>query len=392
MKLPIYLDYAASTPVDPEVIAAMHACLTGPAGYGNPHSTAHDYGREAGALVETARAEVAALINARPDEIVWTSGATESDNLAVIGAARFRAAAGRHVVTSAIEHPAVLDACLYLEKQGFSITRVMADVRGVVDPQSVLAALRPDTTLVSVMHVNNEIGVIQDIAAIGGACRERDVLFHVDAAQSAGRLPLDVEAQAIDLLSLSAQKVYGPKGVGALYLNRRRIGRVEPLFYGGGQERGLRPGTVPTHQVVGMGRALALAAARRNSDVERIAALRDRLWSGIGALPGVLLNGDPERRVCHILSVCVTGVEGESLHCALRDLAVSAGSACATDTTEPSATLRALGRSGELARSTLRFSIGRSTTAAEIDFAVTTFRDAVERLRRLAPASDTALA
>lgn len=392
MKLPVYLDFAASTPVDPDVAAAMHACLSDDGLCGNPHSTAHAYGRAAGALIARAREQVAELVRAVPEDIIWTSGATESDNLALIGGARFRAGAGRHIVTAAIEHPAVLDTCRYLEKEGFVVTAVQPDANGIVSPRSVGDALRPDTTLVSVMHVNNEIGVCQDIAALGKICRDNDVLLHVDAAQSAGRLSLDVTAQAIDLLSLSAQKTYGPKGVGALYLNRRRIGRIEPLFYGGGQERGLRPGTVPTHQVVGMGLAFEIAGRRLAADTERLTGLRERLWSGIGSLPGVLLNGHPEQRACHILSVSVTGVEGESLHFALRDLAVSAGSACATATAEPSAVLRALGRSDELARSTVRFSLGRTTTAEQIDFAVATFRGAVERLRGLAPVSTTALA
>ncbi|MGI9344290.1 MAG: aminotransferase class V-fold PLP-dependent enzyme [Gammaproteobacteria bacterium] len=392
MKLPVYLDYAASTPVDAEVAAAMHACLTDAASFANPHSTTHAYGRDAGALIERARAQVAGLINASADEIVWTSGATEADNLAIIGAARFRARAGRHIVASAIEHPAVLDACRYLEKSGFDISYLQPDANGVIEPGVVAESLRDDTTLVSVMHVNNEIGVIQDIASIGKVVREHGALFHVDAAQSAGRLPLDVRVQAVDLLSMSAQKTYGPKGVGALYMNRQRVGRVEPLFYGGGQERGLRPGTVPTHQALGMGLAFEIAGRRLDEDVEHLTALRDRLWGGIRDLPGVLLNGHTDRRACHILSVSVTGVEGESLHFALRDLAVSAGSACATVTAEPSGVLRLLGRSDELARSTVRFSVGRPTTAAEIDIAIATFRAGVERLRALAPRSSTALA
>ena len=396
MKLPVYLDFAATTPVDPAVAAAMCDCLSSDAALGNPHSP-HASGRAAQALVEQARAQVAGLIKAAPDEIVWTSGATESNNLAVIGAARFRADVGRHLVTSSIEHPAVLECFRYLETQGFEVTYVPADARGRVAPDSVAAALRADTTLVSVMHVNNETGVIQDVAEIGQRCREQGALFHVDAAQSAGRLPLDVEAMAIDLLSLSAQKTYGPKGVGALYLSRTRVGRVQPLFHGGGQERGLRPGTVPTHQVVGMGFAFELAARRLDADVRHATELRDRLWAGVGTLPGVLLNGHPEQRVCHILSVSVTGVEGESLHFALRDLAVSAGSACATPVAgpaaaDPSAVLRALGRSDELARSTVRFSVGRTTTVEQIDYAIETFRREVERLRRLAPDSQVALA
>lgn len=392
MKLPIYLDYAAATPVDPDVAAAMHACLSGKDAFGNPHSTAHVYGREAGALVARAREQVAGLIGAAPADIIWTSGATESDNLAVIGAAHFRAGAGRHIVSSAIEHPAVLETCRYLEKDGFDVTYIKADARGVVDPSAVRAALRPDTTLVTIMHVNNEIGAVQDIGAIGHMCREHGALLHVDAAQSAGRLPIDVGALAIDLLSLSGHKLYGPKGVGALYLNRARIGRVEPLFYGGGQERGLRPGTVPTHQVVGMGLAFEIAGRRLAEDANRIAGLRERLWAGIGTLPGVLLNGDPRSLVCHILSVSVTGVEGESLHWGMRDLAVSSGSACASDATEPSPVLQALGRSRELAHSTVRFSLGRDTTVEQVDYAIATFQRVVEHLRALVPPSETALA
>jgi cysteine desulfurase len=396
VKLPVYLDFAATTPIDPAVAAAMCECLSSDSALGNPHSP-HASGRSASALVEHARAQVADLIKAAPGDIVWTSGATESDNLAIIGTARFRAGAGRHLVTSSIEHPAVLECFRYLESRDFEVTYVPADSQGWVDPDSVSAALRPDTTLVSVMHVNNETGVIQDVAEIGRRCRDHGALFHVDAAQSAGRLALDIEANAIDLLSLSAQKIYGPKGVGALFLNRSRIGRVQPLFYGGGQERGLRPGTVPTHQVVGMGLAFELAGQHLEADVRHATALRDRLWKGVGALPGVLLNGHADRRVCHILSVSVTGVEGESLHFALRDLAVSAGSACATPAAGSaganlSPVLRALGRSDELARSTVRFSVGRTTTVDEIDYSIKIFRREVERLRRLVPESQVALA
>lgn len=396
MKLPVYLDFAATTPIDPDVSAVMSDCLSSDSALGNPHSP-HASGRSASALVERARAQVAGLINAAPGDIVWTSGATESDNLAVIGAARFRADAGRHLVTTGIEHPAVLECFRYLETQGFEVTYVRADAQGCIDVGSVAAALRPDTTLVSVMHVNNETGVIQDVAEIGRRCRDHGALLHVDAAQSAGRLALDVDAMAIDLLSLSAQKSYGPKGVGALYLNRSRIGRIQPLFHGGGQERGLRPGTVPTHQVVGMGLAFELAAQRLAADVRHATLLRERLWDGIGTLPGVLLNGHADRRVCHILSVSVTGVEGESLHFALRDLAVSAGSACATPAAGPAAAspspvLRALGRSDELARSTVRFSVGRTTTVEHIDYAIDIFRREVGRLRLLVPTSEVALA
>jgi len=389
---PVYLDYAATTPVDPDVARAMSACLTHAAAFGNPASRLHAFGRAAAARVEQARGQVAALIGAVADDIIWTSGATEADNLAVIGAARYRSGIGRHVVTARTEHPAVLDACAYLERNGFAVTRLAPDAGGVIDPAVVEAALTPDTVLVSIMHVNNEIGVIQDIAAIGAVCRARDVLFHVDAAQSAAHLPIDVVAQSIDLASLSAQKIYGPKGVGALYLNRDRIRRVEPLMFGGGQERGLRPGTVPTHQVVGMGEACRIVAGRRTTDAARIGALRDCLWTGIGALPGVLRNGDAERCVAHILNVSVTGVEGESLHLALRDLAVSAGSACTTLDDAPSAVLRSLGRSDQLARASVRFSLGRPTTAADIDRAIATFRGAVGQLRAIAPSAGIARA
>jgi len=390
MKTPIYLDYAAATPVDERVIDKMVECLR--SGHGNPASTAHQFGRDAGELVETAREQVAKLINASADEIIFTSGATEADNLAVIGAARFRSPAGRHIVTSVAEHPAVLDSCRYLESQGFSLTCLTPDANGIVDPASVRSALTPETVLVTMMHVNNVIGVVQDVAAIGRICREANILFHVDAAQSAGRLAIDVESQSIDLLSLSAQKLYGPKGVGALYLNRQRVRRIEPLFHGGGQERGLRPGTVPTHQAVGMGLACRIAQASLETDASQIEALRRRLLRGLMKLPGVLLNGHPARRVSHILSVSVTGVEGESLHYGLRDLAVSAGSACATDGDEPSFVLRSLGRSDQLSRSTVRFSLGRQTTEEEIDFAIERFTEVVVQLRALTPEHKVQLA
>jgi cysteine desulfurase len=403
MKLPVYLDYAASTPVDSRVADAMSACLHDPGGHGNPSATLHAFGRDAGGKVTRARSQVAALINASPDEIVWTSSATESDNLAIIGAARFRAAGGPgggpgggsgrgHIVTAVTEHPAVLDSCRYLERENFHVTYLRPDAHGIVDPETVRAALTPETILVSIMHVNNEIGVIQDIAAIGAICRAAKILFHVDAAQSAGKLPIDVRAQAIDLMSLSAHKTYGPKGIAALFLDEQRIGRIEPLFYGGGQERGLRPGTIPTHQVVGMGEAYKIAAEFCEREAKHTATMRDRLWHGIEPIPGVLLNGHPTRRAGHILSVSVTGVEGESLHYALRNLAVSAGSACATASTEPSGVLRAIGRSDELARSTVRFSFGRETTAEEIDFAIDCFNQAVKHLRGIVPSGRTALA
>jgi cysteine desulfurase len=390
MKTPIYMDYAAATPVDERVADKMVDCLR--SDYGNPAAISHQFGREARELVETARGQVASLINASSDEVIFTSGATEADNLAVIGAARFRSRAGRHIVTSVAEHPAVLDSCRYLESEGFELTYLTPDENGIIDPASVQSALTPETVLVTIMHVNNVIGVVYDIAAIGRICRDANVLFHVDAAQSAGRLLIDVERQSIDLLSLSAQKIYGPKGVGALYLNRQRIRRIQPIFHGGGQERGLRPGTVPTHQAVGLGMACEIARARLETDASQIETLRQRLWGGLMNLPGVLLNGHPRQRAPHILSVSVTGVEGESLHYGLRDLAVSAGSACATDGDEPSLVLRSLGRSDQLARSTVRFSLGRQTTEDEIDFAIERFSEVIGQLRSLAPTAEVQMA
>ena len=390
MKTPIYLDYAAATPVDERVADKMVDCLR--SDYGNPAAISHQFGRAAGELVETARGQVASLINASSDEVIFTSGATEADNLAVIGAARFRSSVGRHIVTSVAEHPAVLDSCRYLESEGFDLTYLTPDENGIIDPTSVQSALTPETVLVTIMHVNNVIGVVCDIAAIGRICRDANVLFHVDAAQSAGRLLIDVERQLIDLLSLSAQKIYGPKGVGALYLNRQRIRRIQPLFHGGGQERGLRPGTVPTHQAVGLGLACEIARVSLETDASQIETMRQRLWGGLMNLPGVLLNGHPKQRVPHILSVSVTGVEGESLHYGLRDLAVSAGSACATDGDEPALVLRSLGRSDQLARSTVRFSLGRQTTEDEIDFAIERFSEVIAQLRSLAPIAEVQMA
>ena len=392
MTRPMYFDYAATTPVDPEVIAAMVDCLQDSELFGNPASQLHAYGRAASRVVEGARAQVADLIGARADEIVWTSGATEADNLAVIGTARFRSLAGRRIVTSATEHPAVLDACRYLEQSGFQVVRLQPDSRGIISLQQVADALTPDTTLVSIMHVNNEIGVVQDIAAIGQLCRANGSLFHVDAAQSAAWLPINVQDMCVDLMSLSAQKMYGPKGVGVLYLNRDRARRIEPLMFGGGQERGLRPGTIPTHQVVGMGKAAALVSARRSAEEKPLQAQRDRLRGHLLAVPGVLLNGNAAHCASHIINVSVTGVEGESLHYALGELAVSAGSACTTLSSEPSTVLRCLGRSEQLARASVRFSLGRQTTDREIDRAGEIFAAAVQHLRQVAPKVTEALA
>lgn len=385
MNAVIYLDNAATTPVDPRVVEAMLECL-GPAGdFANPAAVAHAPGRHARQRVERARAEVAALVGADPAQVVWTSGATEADNLALLGAARFYQTRGRHLVTSRTEHPAVLAACRQLEREGFEVTYLKPGADGIVEPGQVEAALRTGTIMVSLMHVNNEIGVVQDIGSVGRLCRARGILFHVDAAQSAGKLPIDLERDCIDLLALTAHKLHGPKGVGALCVRREpRLGLV-PLLHGGGQERGLRPGTVATHQVVGMGAACRIAAAEGSEECSRIADLRERLWRGLAPLAGVTLNGHPTQRAPGILSVTIDGVEGESLLYALPGLAVASGSACATTSAEPSYVLRALGRSDRLAQSSLRLSLGRYTTAGDIEQAVEAIRAAVERLRGVAP-------
>jgi len=383
----IYLDYAATTPVDPRVAERMIECLLPTGEHGNPSSAGHAFGRRARALVEKARAQVAASIGARPENIVWTSGATESDNLAILGVARFHADRGRHIVSSRTEHKAVLDALKQLEREGFEVTYLKPDSQGIVHPQQVSEALRSDTQLVSLMHVNNETGVINDIAAVGQLCRERGVLFHVDAAQSVGKLPIDVQAQCVDLLSVTAHKAYGPKGIGALYVRRQPPVGLRPILHGGGQESGLRSGTLATHQIVGMGAAFELAAAEREADCARLRVLRDRLWQGLAAVGNVELNGHPEQRVSNVLNASFHGVEGESLQFALRELAVSAGSACSSASEEASYVLRALGRSDQLAQSSLRFSLGRFTTDAEIDMAIEAVGREVRRLRQLGNAT-----
>lgn len=381
----IYLDHAATTPVAPEVVAAMTRVLADPGFAANP-AAAHGAGRRAAAAVESARAAVAALIGAEPGEIIFTSGATESVNLAITGVARFLASRGRHLVTSLTEHPAGLETCRRLAAQGWRVTWLRPDAAGHITPAAVAAALQPDTVLVSLMHANNETGTLTDLGPIGALCRERGVLLHVDAAQSAGHVPLDVRALGIDLASVSAHKLGGPPGVGALFLDRERVRRVEPLLTGGGQERGLRPGTVPTHQVVGMGEACRLAATRLEADRRHVTALRDRLWSRLGALPGVHLNGDLARGTGHVLNVSVEGAEGESLHAALaRGLAVARAAACTSQGDEPSRVLRVLGRSPALAASSVRFSFGRTTTAGDIDRAADLFLAAVAGLRARAP-------
>ena len=390
VDVPVYFDYAATTPVDPEVAQAMSECLLSSKTFGNPSSMSHEYGRTARGIVEAARAQVAKLIGVQSNCILWTSGATESDNLAVFGLARYHSDRGKHVVSARTEHKAVLDPLKQLERAGFEVTYLKPDGHGIVHPEQVAAALRTDTILVSLMHVNNETGVIQDVAAVGALCRERSVIFHVDAAQSAGKIPIDADSMNIDALSLTAHKVYGPKGIGALYLRAKPPLGIQPLHFGGGQERGLRSGTLATHQILGMGKAFEIAHTRMFTDAQRIEALRDRLWEGVSVLGGIELNGHPQRRVCGVLNVAVHDVEGESLQFALRDLALSAGAACSSGTDESSYVLRALGRSDALAQSSLRFSLGRFTTAEEVEFAIATVTREIPRLRSLGLAASGA--
>ena len=385
MKLPIYLDYSATTPVDPRVAEKMCGCLTADGVFGNPASRSHPFGWTAEEAVEAARGEVAALIGADPKEIVWTSGATESDNLAIKGAAHFYQKKGRHIVTLKTEHKAVLDTCRQLEREGFEVTYLDVLDSGLVDLDAFRAALREDTILASIMHVNNEIGVIQDIAAIGEICRDRGVLLHVDAAQAAGKVPIDLGSLKVDLMSFSAHKIYGPKGIGALYVRRKPRVRIEAQMHGGGHERGMRSGTLPTHQIVGMGEAFRLARLEMASENERVLALRNRLWQGLADMEEVYVNGDLEHRVAGNLNVSFNFVEGESLIMALKDMAVSSGSACTSASLEPSYVLRALGRSDELAHSSLRLTIGRFTTEEEVDYVLDKLRGQVERLRELSP-------
>ena len=388
MKLPIYLDYSATTPVDPRVAERMCRFLTPDGDFGNPASRSHAFGWRAEEAVEEARANVAALVNCDPKEIVWTSGATESDNLALKGAAHFYQKKGRHLVTVKTEHKAVLDSCRQLEREGFEVSYLDPEPTGLVDLDKFRAALRKDTIVASVMHVNNEIGVIQDIERIGRICREQGVIFHVDAAQSTGKVPIDLERIPVDLMSFSAHKTYGPKGVGALYVRRKPRIRIEAQMHGGGHERGMRSGTLAVHQCVGMGEAFRIAREEMAAEMERVRSLRDRLWAGLSDMEAVYLNGDLERRVASNLNVSFNFVEGESLIMALRDMAVSSGSACTSASLEPSYVLRALGREDELAHSSIRFSIGRFTTQEEIDYVVAKVRREVERLRGLSPLWD----
>jgi cysteine desulfurase len=388
MKLPIYLDYSATTPVDQRVAEKMCECLTLDGNFGNPASRSHEFGWDAEKLVDKARKDIASLINANPKEIVFTSGATESNNLAIKGAAHFYHKKGKHIITVKTEHKAVLDTCRQLEREGFEVTYMDPEPNGLIDLDKFKNAIREDTVLASVMHVNNEIGVIQDIAAIGEICRENKVVFHVDGAQSAGKVPIDLEAMKVDLMSFSAHKIYGPKGIGALYVRRKPRIRLEAQMHGGGHERGMRSGTLPTHQIVGMGEAFRIAKEEMQADNDKLLRLRNKLWDGLKDMEEVYLNGDLDRRIAGNLNISFNFVEGESLMMALNDMAVSSGSACTSASLEPSYVLRALGREDELAHSSIRFTFGRFSTEEEVDYVLNKVKEQVERLRELSPLWD----
>jgi cysteine desulfurase len=383
MKKPIYLDYSATTPVDPRVAAKMIPYLT--EHFGNPASRSHAFGWETEKAVEEAREEVARLVNCDPKELVWTSGATEAINLALKGAAHFYKGKGKHLITVKTEHKATLDTMRELEREGFEVTYLDVKPDGLLDLENFKAALRPDTILVSVMYVNNEIGVVQDIPAIGEICRSRGIIFHVDSAQATGKIPVDLAALKVDLMSFSAHKTYGPKGVGALFVRRKPRVRIEAQMHGGGHERGMRSGTLPTHQIVGMGEAFRLARLEMAADNERVRMLRDRLRKGLAAIEEVYVNGDMEHRVPHNLNISFNFVEGESLIMAIKDVAVSSGSACTSASLEPSYVLRALGRNDELAHSSIRFTVGRFTTEEEIDYTIELLKAKIAKLRELSP-------
>ncbi|MBT3205393.1 MAG: IscS subfamily cysteine desulfurase [Gammaproteobacteria bacterium] len=388
VKLPIYLDYSATTPMDERVAKKMCEYLTIEGQFGNPASRSHEFGWKAEEAVELARKQVADLLNADPREIIWTSGATESDNLAIKGAAHFYKKKGNHLITVKTEHKAVLDTTRQLEREGFEVTYLEPEDTGLVDIEKLKAAIRDDTILISVMHVNNEIGVIQDIASIGELCREKGIIFHVDAAQSAGKVNIDLSELKVDLMSFSGHKIYGPKGVGVLYVQRKPRIRLEAQMHGGGHERGLRSGTLATHQIVGMGEAFRIAKDEMATENERIRMLRDRLYNGLNDMEEVYLNGDMEQRIAGNLNISFNFVEGESLIMALRDLAVSSGSACTSASLEPSYVLRALGRNDELAHSSIRFTLGRYTTIEEVDYTIDLVKKAVTKLRELSPLWD----
>lgn len=387
-KRPIYMDYAATTPMDPRVAEKMMQYLTPNGEFGNPASRSHAYGWNAEAAVEEARKQVAALVNANPKEIIWTSGATESDNLAIKGAAHFYSKKGKHIITSKTEHKAVLDSCRQLEREGFEVTYLDPEPTGLIDLAKLEDAIRDDTILISIMHVNNELGVIQDIAAIGELARSKGIIFHVDAAQGAGKTEIDLSTLKVDLMSFSAHKIYGPKGMGALYVRRKPRIRLEAQMHGGGHERGMRSGTLATHQIVGMGEAFRLAREDMAKDKVHVTTLRDRLLDGVKDLEEVYINGDMAHSVPNILNISFNYVEGESLIMALKDMAVSSGSACTSASLEPSYVLRALGRNDELAHSSIRFSFGRFTTEEEIDYAISHVREAIAKLRELSPLWD----
>lgn len=388
MTTPIYFDYAATTPVDPRVAQKMSECLLAEGKFGNPASRSHKFGWEAEEAVEIARRQVSDLVNCDPREIVWTSGATESDNLAIKGVAHFYKTRGRHIITSRIEHKAVLDTCRQLEREGFEVTYLEPSSDGLISPQSVADAIREDTTIVTIMHVNNEIGVVNDIAAIGEVTRAKKVFFHVDAAQSAGKLDIDLAELKVDLMSFSGHKVYGPKGVGVLFVRRKPRVRLEAQMHGGGHERGMRSGTLATHQLVGMGEAFRIAKAEMHEEGERIIALRKKLWNGFEDMEEVYVSGNMDHHVPGIINISFNFVEGESLIMSLPEIAVSSGSACTSASLEPSYVLRALGLNDELAHSSLRFSIGRFTVEEDIDTAIKQVRAAVKKLRELSPLWD----
>ncbi|VAW54164.1 Cysteine desulfurase =_ IscS [hydrothermal vent metagenome] len=388
LQLPIYFDYSATTPVDDRVAEVMKHYLTVESNYGNPASRSHSFGWSADDAIDKARAQVASLVNCDPKEIVWTSGATESDNLAIKGVAHFYHKKGKHIITCKTEHKAVLDTCRQLEREDYEITYLDPEANGLIDLNKLKAAMREDTILVSLMHVNNEIGVIQDIETIGEMCRENKTLFHVDAAQSAGKVAIDLSRLKVDLMSFSAHKIYGPKGIGALYVRRKPRVRIEAQMHGGGHERGMRSGTLATHQIAGMGEAFRIAEENMDAENARISILRDRLYEGFKDMEEVYVNGDMEHRIPGNLNISFNFVEGESLIMALKDIAVSSGSACTSASLEPSYVLRALGRSDELAHSSLRFSIGRYTQEAEIDYTIDLVKGAVDKLRDLSPLWD----
>ncbi|MGI1671084.1 MAG: IscS subfamily cysteine desulfurase [Neptuniibacter sp.] len=388
MKTPIYLDYSATTPVDPRVAEKMIDCLTMEGNFGNPASRSHLFGWKAEEAVENARRQVADLINADPREIVWTSGATESDNLAIKGAAHFYQKKGKHIITSKIEHKAVLDTCRQLEREGFEVTYLTPNTDGLIEPSAVAEAIREDTILVSLMHVNNEIGTITDIQAIGELTRSKGIIFHVDAAQSAGKIDIDLSDCKVDLMSISGHKMYGPKGIGVLFVRRKPRIRLEAQMHGGGHERGMRSGTLATHQIVGMGEAARICKEELQEETAKIIALRDRFWTGVQNMEEVHINGSEEQRVPGNLNVSFAFVEGESLLMSLKDLAVSSGSACTSASLEPSYVLRALGLNDEMAHSSIRFSFGRFTTEEEVDYAVNQIQSAVGKLRELSPLWD----